>query len=81
MFGDGRFKHLDLGMTTANTCFYPRTAVARGQHYPYKNITLVVSNFSFYFISISFFFHEINLVHGRILSTTEAFWPSMDPTS
>ena len=26
-FGDGRFKHLDLGMTSANTCFYPRTAV------------------------------------------------------
>ena len=28
MFGDGRFKHLDLGTTSANTCFYPRTAVS-----------------------------------------------------
>ena len=27
MFGDGKFKHLDLGKTTANTCFYPWTAV------------------------------------------------------
>ena len=27
MFGNGRFKHLDLGVTSANTCFYPWTAV------------------------------------------------------
>ena len=27
MFGYGRFKHFDLGTTSANTYFYPRTAV------------------------------------------------------
>ena len=26
-FGEGRIKHLDLGTTSANTCFYPQTAV------------------------------------------------------
>ena len=26
-FGDGIFKHLDLGRTSAHTCFYPWTAV------------------------------------------------------
>ena len=29
-FGDGKFKHLDLGTTSANTCFYPWTAVMIG---------------------------------------------------
>ena len=28
-FGDGRYKHLDLGTTSANSCFYPRTAVVQ----------------------------------------------------
>ena len=27
MFGDGRFRHLDLGTTSANTCMYSWTAV------------------------------------------------------
>ena len=30
MFGYGRFKHLDLGTTSANTCFYPLQAVTNG---------------------------------------------------
>ena len=28
-FGGGRFKHLDLGTTSADTSFYPRTAVTQ----------------------------------------------------
>ena len=32
-FGDGRFKHFDLGTTSANSCFYPRTAVSRAAIY------------------------------------------------
>ena len=29
-FEDGRFKHFDLGTTSANICFYPWTAVIFG---------------------------------------------------
>ena len=35
-FVDGRFRHLDLGTTLANTCFYSRTAVMGRGGWPWS---------------------------------------------